>query len=92
MGQFKSLKLTFCKFKAQFELECQGHQFLKYNQKPLYDHYTQLRFEAEIPNGLKGVAFTRHYTKFLSFKANQTLKVKINVTSFQTHLRYLDDY
>ena len=27
----------------------------------------------------------------LSFKANLTLKVKVKVTSFQTHLRYLDD-
>ena len=27
--QFKSLKLIFCKFNGQFELEGQGHQFLK---------------------------------------------------------------
>ena len=50
---------------------------------------TEFKFEAEIPNGSKVVAFTRNYTIFLSFKANLTLKVK--VTSFQTHLRYLDD-
>ena len=48
-----------------------------------------LKFEGKIPNGLKAVAFTRNYTKFLSLKANLTLKVK--VTSFQTCLRYLDD-
>ena len=50
---------------------------------------TQLKLEAQIPNGSKVAAFTMNCTKFLSFKANLTLKVK--VTSFQTHLRYLDD-
>ena len=29
MGQFKSLKLMFCKFQGKFELEGQGHKFLK---------------------------------------------------------------
>ena len=43
---------------------------------------THLKFEAKIPNGSKVVAFTRHYTKFSSFKANLTLKVKVKVTSF----------
>ena len=52
---------------------------------------TELKFEAKIPNGSKVVAFTRNYTKFLSLKANLTLKVKIKITSFQTRLRYLDD-
>ena len=50
-----------------------------------------LKFEAKIPNGSKVVAFTRNYTKFLSLKANLTLKVKVKVTSFQTCLGYLDD-
>ena len=48
---------------------------------------TQVKLEAKIPNGSKVVAFTMNYTKFLAFKANLTLKVK--VTSSQTHLRYL---
>ena len=52
---------------------------------------THLKFEAEIPNGSKAVAFTRNYTKFLSLKSNLTLKVKVKVTSFQTCPRYLDD-
>ena len=52
---------------------------------------THLKLEAKIPYGSKVVAFTRNYTKFLSFKANLTLKVKVKVTSFQTYLRYLDD-
>ena len=51
----------------------------------------QLKFKAEIPYGSKVVSFTRNYTKCLSFKANLTLKVKVKVTSFQSHLRYLDD-
>ena len=50
---------------------------------------TQVKLEAKIPNGSKVVAFTMNYTKFLAFKANLTLKVKVKVTSFQTHLRYL---
>ena len=49
-----------------------------------------LKFEGKIPNSLKAVAFTRNYTKFLSLKANLTLKVKVKLTSFQTHLRHLD--
>ena len=53
---------------------------------------TQLKFEDEILNGSKVVAFTRNYTKFLSFRANLTLKVKVKVTSFQTYLGYLDDH
>ena len=52
---------------------------------------THLKFEAKIPNGSKVVAFTRKYTKFLNLKANLTLKVKVKITSVQTHLRYLDD-
>ena len=35
---------------------------------------THLKFEAKIPNGSKAVAFTRNNTKFLSLKANLTLK------------------
>ena len=50
-----------------------------------------VKFEAKIPYDSKVVAFTRNKIKFLSFKANLTLKVKVKVTSFQTHLRYLDD-
>ena len=52
---------------------------------------TQLKFEAEIPNGSKVVAFTKNYIKFLSLKTNLTLKFKVKVTSFLTHLRYLND-
>ena len=51
---------------------------------------THLKFEAKFQNGSKGVAFTRNYTKCSSFKANLTLKVNMKVTSFQTHLRHLD--
>ena len=29
LGQFKSLKQIFCKFEGQFDLEGQGHKFLK---------------------------------------------------------------
>ena len=53
--------------------------------------HTHLKFEAKIPKGSEVVALTRNYTKFLSLKANMTLKVKVKVTSFQTRLRYLDD-
>ena len=74
IGQFKSLKQIFCKFEGQFDLEGQDLQIIE--------------FEGKIHNGSKVVAFTRNYTKFLSFKPNLTLKVK--VTSFQTHPRYLD--
>ena len=45
---------------------------------------THLKFEAKIPNGSKVVTFTRNYTKFLSLKANLTLKIKVKVTSFRT--------
>ena len=51
--------------------------------------YTQLKLEAKIPKGSKLVAFTRNYTKLLSFKAIMTLKVK--VTSYLKHLGYLDN-
>ena len=53
---------------------------------------THLQFEAIISYGSKVVAFTRSHTKFLSFKANLTIKVKVKVkvTSFQTHLKHLD--
>ena len=49
---------------------------------------TKFKFESKIDHGSKVVAFTRNYT---SFKANLTLKVKVKVAKFQTHLRYLDD-
>ena len=49
---------------------------------------TQLKFEGKIHYSSKLVAFTRNHT---SFKSNLTLKVKVKVTSFQTHPRYLDD-
>ena len=48
----------------------------------------KLKFEGKIDYGSKVVAFTRNYT---SFKAHLTLKVKVKVTRFETHLRYLDD-
>ena len=44
--------------------------------------HTHLKFEAKIPYGSKVVAFTRNYTKLLSFKANLTLKVKVKATNF----------
>ena len=37
---------------------------------------THLNFEAKVPNGSKMFAFTRNYSKYLSLKANLTLKVK----------------
>ena len=52
---------------------------------------TQLKFEGKIHYGSKVVSFTMNYTKFLSFKGYLTLKVKVKVTSFQTHLKHLDD-
>ena len=52
---------------------------------------SQLKFEAKVP-GSKVISFTRNYTKYLSFKVNLTLKVKVKVTSFQKYLRYLDDH
>ena len=48
---------------------------------------THLKFEAEIPNGSKVVAFTMNDTIILSLKATLTVKI----TSFQTRLRQLDD-
>ena len=51
---------------------------------------THLKFKANIPYVSKVVAFTINYTKFLSFKDNLSLKVKVKVTSFQTHLRHLN--
>ena len=50
---------------------------------------THLKFEAYIPNGSKVQRSSKNCTKFSSFKADLTLKVK--VTSFQKYLRYLDD-
>ena len=47
-----------------------------------------VQVEAKIPIGSKVEAFTRNNTKFVSFNANLTLKVKI--TSFQIHLKHLD--
>ena len=35
---------------------------------------THVKFEAKTPYGSKVVAFTRNYVKFLSFKANLSLK------------------
>ena len=48
--------------------------------------HTQLKFEAKVPNGSKVVAFTRNHTKFLCFKANLTLKVK--VTQFKCKVKF----
>ena len=45
-----------------------------------------MKYEGKIDYGSKVVAFKRNY---ISFKANLTMKVK--VTRFQSHLRYLDD-
>ena len=59
--------------------------------RDLYMINTNLKFEAKVPNGSKTVAFTRNCTKFLSLKANLTLKVKVKITTFQTRLRYLDN-
>ena len=49
---------------------------------------TQFGIESEIQNGSKVFTFTRNHTKFPSFEAN--LSVKVKVTSLQTHLRHLD--
>ena len=74
-GQFKSSKLTFCKFNGQFEREGkgQGHQFLK-KLGELKMINTHLKFQSKIPNGLKVVAFTRNYTKFYSFQGQIDLE------------------
>ena len=40
---------------------------------------THRRFEAKIPYGTKVVAIKMNCTKFLSFKVNLTLKVKVSV-------------
>ena len=49
-------------------------------------------FEGKIPTMVQKLSHSQgNYTKFLSFKANMTLKFKVKVTSFQTHQRYLDD-
>ena len=37
----------------------------------------QFKLENKIPNSSKVVAITRNQTKFLSFKANLTLRVKV---------------
>ena len=42
----------------------------------------QLNFEAKNPNSSNVVAFRKNHTKFLSFKANLTLKIKVTVTNF----------
>ena len=52
---------------------------------------TQHKFEAKIPNGSKVVTFTRNHTKFLSFKANLTLNIKVKVTSFQSEIFMLEN-
>ena len=68
-GQFKSSKLIFCKFKGQFEVKVTSFEI----NRDLKMINTHLKFEAEIPNGSKAVAFTRNYTKFLSLMSNLTL-------------------
>ena len=81
MGQFKSSKQIFPKFVDQIDLEVKVKDTsFKKSPRPLDDQYT-------VPSS-KVVAFTRSHTKFLGFKANFTLKVK--VISFQTHLKHLD--
>ena len=47
----------------------------------------QLKLKAKIPNGSKVVAFTRNYTKFSSFRANMTLKVKVTSLSVKAKFR-----
>ena len=92
IAKFKSLKQIFCRFEGQYDLECHGqsHKFLNYF-KTFRLINIQLKSEGKIHYGSKVVALTRKCTKFLSFTANLTLKVKVNVTSFQTYLNYLDD-
>ena len=45
---------------------------------------------AKIPKA-SSFTFTRNHTKLFSFKANLTLKVKVEFTGLQTHLRHIDD-
>ena len=58
MGHFKTLKLIFCKFKGQFELEGQGqgHKFLK--QRKTFR--LSIHNEGKIHYGSKVVAFTKN--------------------------------
>ena len=87
VGQFKSLKQTFCKFEGQFDLEGQGHKLLKLC-KALRWSIHSLRLKVKFLRfkllNLQGIT----QNLFLTFKANFIIKVK--VTSFQTRLRHLD--
>ena len=87
IGQFKSLKQIFCKFEGQFDLEGQGQVFGIVQD--LYMINALLKFEGKIP-WFKSCYIHKESHKVLSYKANLTLKVKIKVTSFQTHLRHLN--
>ena len=53
---------------------------------------TQLKFEGKIHYGSKLLHSQGITQIFLSFKANLTLKIKVKVTSFQTHPTSLDDH
>ena len=52
---------------------------------------TQIKFEGKIPMVQKLLHSQGITQNFLSFKANLTLMVKVKVTSFQNHMRHLDD-
>ena len=73
-SQFKSSKLIFASSKANLSLKVKVTSFEIIRDLD--------KFEAKIPNGSKVVAFRRNYTKFLSFKANLTLKGQGQVPQF----------
>ena len=75
-SQFKSSKLIFASSKANWSLKVK----VKVTSFEIIRDLDKL--EAKIPNGSKVVAFRRNYTKFLSFKANLTLKGQGQVPQF----------
>ena len=86
MGQFESLKQIFCKFVGQSDLKGQGHKFLEWSKTFIQRSSLKLKFLL-----INSCCIHKKSTKFLSFKANLTLKVKVRITSFQNCIRHLDD-
>ena len=90
MGQFESLKQIFFKFEGQFYLEGSRSRSQDFRiVKDLWMINTQVKFKGKIAM-VQTLLPSQGINKFLSFKANLTLNVKVKVTSFQTHPRHLD--
>ena len=82
MGQFKNLKQIFCKFVGQSDFKAKVKVTSFQNSpRPSDDQVQMINSYSS-----KVVAFTMNHTKFLGFKENLTLKVK--VTSFPNHTRH----